>query len=146
MVPQKLTESMSTRVEFDPPSLRLPGRRKPVLRLQQRGSNSTLLHCGYWPKRGSVPGLNNEGRIRPSFIAAGACWWGWRARTVTTRVEFDPPSLRQINLTNNSSSTPFQRGSNSTLLHCGPLVHTTPHPGGVQRGSNSTLLHCGLSK
>ena len=205
-----------TRVEFDPPSLRHGGdetRRHGGA--AQRGSNSTLLHCGEarrtaarkaYRNEGRIrPSfiaariscsrshrvLYNEGRIRPSFIAARAARGGGLGRAAqrgsnstllhcgvdygsspyrkgrTTRVEFDPPSLRPGKsglayhgvLDNEGRIRPSfiaasdlgfcvcklcaQRGSNSTLLHCGWRLLSTGGGGDAQRGSNSTLLHCG---
>ena len=85
--------------------------------------------------------LGNEGRIRPSFIAAHRRQRK-RGRGRPTRVEFDPPSLRQTAF--EVFSLPgYQRGSNSTLLHCGALDPRSASTYSSQRGSNSTLLHCG---
>ena len=112
--------SGSTRVEFDPPSLR-PRRRGGDGQAgpRQRGSNSTLLHCG------------------TLAVAEGlAEWW-------PTRVEFDPPSLRRVGLRGHLGGAVRQRGSNSTLLHCGFMTVLVLKSGIGQRGSNSTLLHCG---
>ncbi len=107
-----------TRVEYDPPSLR---QRIPVISswipTRERGSNTTLLHCGSlraWDSVGSVrtrveydppslrrlcrfrpvTGRGNEGRIRPSFIAAASESGCVVEAGGGTRVEYDPPSLR----------------------------------------------------
>ena len=180
----------ATRVEFDPPSLRLgtralkyaapdcnEGRIRPsfiaawrrrdacLQDMRQRGSNSTLLHCGDSSLLASVVTPDNEGRIRPSFIAASSRGWR-RRRRLPTRVEFDPPSLRQekrilLGSIRGATRVEFdppslrpttgsvcgnscgQRGSNSTLLHCGTALSKAFSRMGMQRGSNSTLLHCG---
>ena len=183
----------ATRVEFDPPSLRLINEDKSQDGDSQRGSNSTLLHCGDSAQSSQLKVCGNEGRIRPSFIAATAGPHGGRS-TCTTRVEFDPPSLRHPrgdalrslaaatrvefdppSLRHMARSDPTrpgvhnegrirpsfiaanswtrgrqgaaqQRGSNSTLLHCGADPEDLTGHVERQRGSNSTLLHCGTRR
>ena len=111
--------------------------------VSQRGANSPLPHCGNLTTlnigcpasatRGEFapPSLRrervgsadwrvrgNEGRIRPSLIAAKT----WRRKP--------------------GGSCP-QRGANSPLPHCGRVALKIAPIDSVQRGANSPLPHCG---
>ena len=184
-----------TRVEFDPPSLRQHRAQTdgfPAVR--QRGSNSTLLHCGCkTPGQGTIlicatrvefdPPSLRLAPLTPPYAAPGATRvefdppslrldglvLGYLQRP-PTRVEFDPPSLRRrvraaaaegervnegrirpsfiaaARVGSVSCPDVLQRGSNSTLLHCGLAAVSGPNGRRIQRGSNSTLLHCGTKQ
>ena len=137
--------SLTTRVEFDPPSLRLPirqqtSRPRPPTRVEfdppslRPTPTATRLGLGL-------------GATRVEFDPPSLRQFSYRGLKLgigTTRVEFDPPSLRLIAQPVAPIHNP-QRGSNSTLLHCGLRVGRVLRVGGWQRGSNSTLLHCGLT-
>ena len=133
----------------------------------QRGSNSTLLHCGTRETAGPAASRSRPTRVEfdPPSLRQGSA--GCKSKGVlTTRVEFDPPSLRHVRhrllrrddgrnegrirpsfiaaTRQGSRETQcWQRGSNSTLLHCGGVGLRGDHTSLHQRGSNSTLLHCG---
>ena len=183
----------------------------------QRGSNSTLLHCGVYAGHVFHLAFDQRGSNSTLLHCGPACQCGWPCHRHSTRVEFDPPSLRRRHLRSDGlvelptrvefdppslrrrvqrrratgqpgnegrirpsfiaatapASPPGsdgpQRGSNSTLLHCGSNVEAHPEGGAAnegrirpsfiaatasfwaparvrrQRGSNSTLLHCGAS-
>ena len=125
----------------------------------QRGANSPLPHCGASAKLPkAIPGGSNEGRIRPSLIAAGhqrfVSFPGWLQRGAnsplphcgnvnlfslvtgnpTTRGEFAPPSLRPQ--PGRSGLRPdWQRGANSPLPHCGrSVVSSSAMWSGTTRG------------
>ena len=174
-----ITQGIPTRGEFAPPSLRHfgggnRGSGQPV----QRGANSPLPHCGVakagraqghaWPTRGEFapPSLRhdngqwldgtlvtNEGRIRPSLIAAFVAFGGHAVsdrqrgansplphcgtssttkttqETPPTRGEFAPPSLRHRSAVLLGSALYRQRGANSPLPHCGIGRHAQLKPG-----------------
>ena len=119
-----LLTSWPTRGEFAPPSLRLlPSEGVYRVGAGQRGANSPLPHCGeagaHCPGEGWPP---NEGRIRPSLIAAR---WGWplMAQTGRTNEGRIRPSL--IAAERRRGWWRFarrQRGANSPLPHCGRRV------------------------
>ena len=84
---------------------------------------------------------SNEGRIRPSLIAAGGARL-FLDTYLTTRGEFAPPSLRQ-KAQFRIPSWWGQRGANSPLPHCGMTGENENELERVQRGANSPLPHCG---
>ena len=117
-VPAALRDAVATRGEFAPPSLRRYLReddegQAPVNEGRIRPSLIAAIPVG--ERHNAV--VANEGRIRPSLIAAstrpGRPW-----PPTATRGEFAPPSLR--------------RGDDDLIVH--------PRR---QRGANSPLPHCG---
>ena len=115
--------------------------------------------------------MPNEGRIRPSLIAAGYSYLRRGSPDFPTRGEFAPPSLRRIRFCGGRRRRCCQRGANSPLPHCGTeqerqaerdrlanegrirpsLIAALPPPLPLhrhlaQRGANSPLPHCGLEE
>ena len=136
-------DGRTTRVEFDPPSLR----RFPHQNIRPP---STTTRVEFDPpslrQSGDVPGWStprgNEGRIRPSFIAARPL----RAASSAAAVQRGSNSTLLhcgMDTIEGSRRVVRQRGSNSTLLHCGTFADKAALANERQRGSNSTLLHCG---
>ena len=85
---------VATRVEFDPPSLRRGervGYFYGVITNEGR-IRPSFIEARAFGLRG-IFGGGNEGRIRPSFIEASLLIMSLLT-TLSTRVEFDPPSLR----------------------------------------------------
>ena len=111
----------ATRVEFDPPSLRQGSRRRVDAstpgnegRIRPSFIEAASAHArhGFSPANegrirpsfiearfdgeGELPAGYNEGRIRPSFIEARNMVYRKQDTDISTRVEFDPPSLRPV--------------------------------------------------
>ena len=159
----------------------------------QRGANSPLPHCGRLVGRSSLPGWaatrgefappslrleggdlepcrerSNEGRIRPSLIAAiirsRSPWIGWVQRgansplphcgsrtaergvrrSIATRGEFAPPSLRPLRELAACCGAPNNEGRIRPSLIAAIALGASQVITRLQRGANSPLPHCGL--